>query len=191
MTTTASPVFRDLGGVIVPAAGSWTIDPGHADVAFVGRHFGLTRVRGRFTAITGNVAFGERLEDSAVTVEIDMTSVSSGDLTRDDHLRSPDFFDVAHHPTATFRSTAVDVVGATAAMHGELTIKGVSRPVTLDVEFLGAVRDPWGADRLVLSARGSINREQWGLTWNMLLEAGGVLVSKEIKLEIDVELIRS
>jgi polyisoprenoid-binding protein YceI len=190
-SATVSPAVRDVDGVVLPVAGGWTIDPGHADVAFVGRHFGLTRVRGRFTGITGEVTFGERLEDSGVAVEIDMRSVSSGDQARDDHLRSSDFFDVAHHPTATFRSTGVDVVGATATMHGELTIKGVTRPITLAVEFLGHARDPWGADRAVLSARGTINREDWGLTWNMLLEAGGLLVSKEVKLEIDVELIRS
>ena len=191
MTTITSPAVRDVDGIALPAAGGWTIDPGHAEVAFVGRHFGLTRVRGRFTGITGEVTFGERLEDSAVAVEIDMTSVSSGDQARDDHLRSSDLFDVARHPTATFRSTRLDVAGATATIRGELTIKGVTRPVTLAVEFIGHARDPWGADRAVLSARGTINREDWGLTWNMLLETGGLLVSKEINLEIDVELIRS
>jgi polyisoprenoid-binding protein YceI len=189
--TTTSPALRDIDGVAVPAIGTWTIDPGHVDVAFVGRHFGLTRVRGRFTDVTGEVTFGEHLADSTAAVEIDMTSVSSGDRTRDDHLRSADLFDVEHHPTATFRSTGVDVAGATATMRGDLTIKGVTRPVTLAVEFVGHARDPWGADRAVFSARGAINREDWGLTWNMLLEAGGLLVSKEIKLEIDVELIRS
>ena len=191
MTTIASPAVRDVDGIALPAAGVWTIDPGHAEVAFVGRHFGLTRVRGRFTVITGEVTFGERLEDSAVAVEIDMASVSSGDQGRDDHLRSADLFDVARHPTATFRSSGIDVAGATATMRGELTIKRVTRPVTLAVEFIGHARDPWGADRAVLSARGTINREDWGLTWNMLLETGGLLVSKDVKLEIDVELIRS
>jgi polyisoprenoid-binding protein YceI len=189
-TPTASPATRVVDGVDVPTSGVWTIDPGHAEVAFIGRHFGLTRIRGRFTAVSGEVTLGARLADSSVNVEIGMASVSSGDHTRDDHLRSADFFDVDHHPVAQFRSTGVEVAGASAAMQGELTIKGVTRAVTLDVDYLGHARDPWANDRAVFSARGTINREDWGLTWNMLLEAGGLLVSKEIKLEIEVELVR-
>ena len=182
--------LRTIDDIDVPAAGIWKIDPGHAEVAFVGRHFGLTKIRGRFTGVSGDVVFGENLTDSTVTVDIDMTSVSSGDQARDDHLRSGDFFDVEHHPTATFRSTAVTVTGTSATLAGELTIKEITRPVTLAVEYPGHARDPWGNDRAVFSASGTINREDWGLTWNMLLEAGGLLVSKEIRLEIDVELIR-
>ena len=179
-----------IDGIDVPAAGIWKIDPGHSDIAFVGRHFGLTKVRGRFTGVAGDVVFGENLTQSTVTVEIDTTSVSSGDQSRDDHLRSGDFFDVEHHPTATFCSTGVTVAGASATLAGELTIKEITRPVTLAVEYLGHARDPWNNDRAVFTASGTINREDWGLTWNMLLEAGGLLVSKEIRLEIDVELIR-
>ena len=182
--------LRMIDGIDVPAAGIWQIDPGHSDVAFVGRHFGLTKVRGRFTGVAGDVVFGENLTQSTVTVEIDTTSVSSGDQSRDDHLRSGDFFDVEHHPTATFCSTGVTVAGASATLAGELTIKKLTRPVTLAVEYLGHARDPWNNDRAVFTASGTINREDWGLTWNMLLEAGGLLVSKEIRLEIDVELIR-
>ena len=119
-----------------------------------------------------------------------MTSVSSGDQSRDDHLRSADFFDVEHHPLATFRSTGIQTSGASGSIAGELTIKGITRPLTLDVDYLGHVADPWGAERAVFSASATINREHWGLTWNMLLEAGGLLVSKEIRLEIEVELVR-
>jgi polyisoprenoid-binding protein YceI len=119
-----------------------------------------------------------------------MASVSSGDQARDDHLRSADFFDVEHHPTAGFRSADLSVDGARATVQGELTIKGVSRPVALAVEYLGHARDPWDNDRAVFSAAATINREDWGLTWNMVLDAGGLLVSKEIRLEIEVELIR-
>jgi polyisoprenoid-binding protein YceI len=189
-TPTTSPATRLVDGVAVPSPGVWAIDPGHAEVAFVGRHFGLTRVRGRFTAVAGEVTFGERLADSSVVVDIQMASVSSGDRSRDDHLRSADLFDVDHHPMAQFRSTRVEVADTSATMHGELTIKGITRPVTLDVDYLGHARDPWFNDRAVFSARGTIDREDWGLTWNMLLEAGGLLVSKEIKLEIEVELVR-
>jgi polyisoprenoid-binding protein YceI len=173
-----------------PAAGVWTVDPGHAEIGFVGRHFGLTKVRGRFIGVEGTVTLGDRLEDSRVEVVIDMASVSSGDQARDDHLRSADFFDVDRYPAATFRSTSVRADGPHTVLDGELTIKDASRPIRLDVEYLGQVADPWGNERAIFSARGRINREDWGLTWNMLLETGGLLVSKEINLEIEVELVR-
>jgi polyisoprenoid-binding protein YceI len=176
--------------VELPAAGTWTIDPGHALVGFVGRHFGLTKVRGRFTGVEGSVTIGEDPAASVVDVVIDMASVSSGDQARDDHLRSDDFFDVDHHPQAAFRSTAVQVVGASGKIVGDLTIKDITRPVSLEAEFVGQVVDPWGNERAVFSASASIDREDWGLTWNMILEAGGLLVSKEIRLEIEVELVR-
>lgn len=181
---------RTLAGVELPAAGTWQIDPGHAEVGFVGRHFGLTKVRGRFTGVDGAVVIADDPAQSSVDVTIDMTSVQSGDQSRDDHLRSADLFDVAQHPTATYRSTAVAVDGTSGAVDGELTIKGITRPVTLRVDYVGHAADPWGNDRAVFSATARINREDWGLTWNMLLEAGGLLVSKEITLEIEVELIR-
>jgi polyisoprenoid-binding protein YceI len=172
-------------------AGAWKVDPGHAEVGFVGRHFGLTKIRGRFVGVDGTVVIDPDVEQSTVHVVIDMASVSSGDGTRDDHLRSADFFDVTAHPTATFRSTAISVQGDRGRMEGTLTIKDVSRPVMLEVDLLGVGVDPSGNEHLVLSARGRINREDWGLTWNVVLEAGGLLVSKEITLEIEVELVRA
>jgi polyisoprenoid-binding protein YceI len=181
---------RTVSGVELPAAGVWQIDPGHAEVSFVGRHFGLTKVRGRFTGVDGAVVIADDPAASSVEVTIDMRSVSSGDQSRDDHLRSADLFDVEHHPAATYRSTVVTVNGTSGTVDGELTIRGVTRPVRLQVDYLGHATDPWGNDRAVFSATSRINREDWGLTWNMLLEAGGLLVSKEITLEIEVELIR-
>jgi polyisoprenoid-binding protein YceI len=172
-------------------AGAWKVDPGHAEVGFVGRHFGLTKIRGRFVGVDAAVVIASDVEQSSVEVVIDMASVNSGDIARDDHLRSADFFDVAVHPRATYRSSSLAVDGDRGRMTGDLTIKGVTRPVTLDIELLGTATDPWGNERLVLSARGRINREDWGLTWNVVLEAGGLLVSKEITLEIEVELIRA
>ena len=182
---------QQVNSIQLPA-GTWNVDPGHAEVAFVGRHFGLTKIRGRFTGVTGAVVIGEDISMSSVDVVIEMSSVTSGDQTRDDHLRSADFFDVEHHPTATFRSSTTNVSseGTTGSIVGDLTIKSVTRPVTLDVEYVGHVTDPWGGERAVFSASTTINREDWGLTWNMLLEAGGLLVSKEIRLEIEVELVR-
>jgi polyisoprenoid-binding protein YceI len=184
MTATENRIQR-------PSTGTWTIDPGHADVSFVGRHFGLTRIRGRFTGVDGSITIAEPVEQSTVAVTIAMASVDSGDQTRDEHLRSADLFDVEQHPTATFRSTRITAAGDRGRMTGDLTIKGVTRPVELDIDFVGGVVDPWGHERAVFSASGLINREDWGLTWNMLLEAGGLLVSKEVRLEIDVELIRA
>jgi polyisoprenoid-binding protein YceI len=188
-TEATTAAVRTVDGVELPAAGTWRIDPGHAEVGFVGRHFGLTKVRGRFTGVGGDVVVADDPARSSVTVEIDMASVHSGDATRDDHLRSADLFDVAAHPTATFRSTGVVLEGTSGRLAGELTLKGVTRPVTLEVDYLGHARDPWDNDRAVFSASATVNREDWGLTWNMLLEAGGLLVSKEIRLEIEVELI--
>ncbi len=185
-----STATRTIDGVDLPAPGVWTIDPGHAEVAFVGRHFGLTRIRGRFPGVTGSVVVGDAIDDSAVTVEIDMASVSSGDQSRDDHLRSADLFDVERYPSASFTSTDLTVEGASGQLTGDLTIKGVTKSVVLDVAYLGAAVDPWDNERAVFSASGVLNREDWGLTWNMLLEAGGLLVSREIRLEIEVELIR-
>lgn len=187
MTTTAT---RTVNGVEFPAPGTWTIDPGHAEVAFIGRHFGLTKVRGRFTGIDGTVHVADDITDSTIDVTIDMATVESGDAARDEHLRSEDLFDVAAHPVATFRSTGIAVDGAAGTIVGDLTIAGVTRPVELAAEFLGAVRDPWDNDRAVFSAHTSINREDWGLTWNMILETGGIVVSKQIRLELEIELVR-
>lgn len=181
---------RTAHGFERPAAGTWAIDPGHADVAFVGRHFGLTRVRGRFTGVSGTLHLGDRVEDATLDVVIDMTTVESGDHARDEHLRSSDLFDVEHHPTARFVSRQVEVSGAESVVVGDLTIRGITRAVSLDVHYLGSVVDPWENERAVFSASTRINREDWGLTWNMVLEAGGLIVSKEIDIEIEVEFIR-
>jgi polyisoprenoid-binding protein YceI len=183
------PATRTINDTQLPATGTWQIDPGHAEVGFVGRHFGLTKARGRYTGVDGAAVGADDPHASSVQVTIDMRSVSSGDQSRDDHLRSADFFDVEHHPTATYRSTAVHVDGTSGTIDGDLTIKGVTRPVRLWMDYLGHATDPWGNDRAIFSASSKINREDWGLTWNMLLEAGGLLVSKEITLEIEVELV--
>lgn len=187
---TSTEALRTIGGTEYPAPGRWTIDPGHAQVGFVGRHFGLTKVRGRFTGVTGHADIGDDIADSTLAVTIDTATVSSGDDTRDDHLRSPDLFDVEQYPQATFTSTGITVDGTTGTVTGDLTIKDVTRPVTLDVDYIGHARDPWGNDRAVFSASTAINREDWGLSWNMVLEAGGLLVSKEIRIEIEIELVR-
>jgi len=186
----SAPVQSDRG-VQGPTAGRWRIDPSHADVSFVGRHFGLTKIRGRFTGVSGQVNVAEEMTASSVEVELDMASLMSGDEARDAHLKSSDFFDVERFPTASFRSSGVRTDGPVATVDGELTIREVTHPVHLEVEYLGQTRDPWQTDRAVFSAYAVVNREDWGLTWNMLLEAGGLLVSKEIRIEVEVELVRA
>ncbi len=187
-STTAAPI-REWDGVVLPGPGTWDIDPGHADVAFTGRHFMLTKVRGRFTDVRGSITIADDIEDSLVDVTIGMASVESGNQTRDEHLRSPELFDVEQFPEATFRSVSVDWRGSRGVVLGDLTIHGVTRRVPLEVSFEGYVRDPWGGDRAVFSARTQVNREDFDVTWNMVLETGGVMVSKDISIEVEIETV--
>jgi polyisoprenoid-binding protein YceI len=180
---------RTVDGHVLPAPGAWEIDPGHTDVAFIGRHFMVTKVRGRFTDVTGTVVIAPHLDDSKVEVTINMASVESGSEARDEHIKSAELFDVQQFPTGTFRSTKVDWRGISGVVHGDLTIHGVTRPVDLAVTFEGYVRDPWGGDRGIFSARTKVNREDYGITWNVALEAGGLLVSKDIQIEIELETV--
>jgi polyisoprenoid-binding protein YceI len=173
----------------LPSAGRWQIDPGHTEVAFIGRHFMLTKVRGRFTALSGTIQVADPPEDSTVEVTIDMASVQSGNRERDEHLRSPDLFDVARHPTATFTGRAAGWQGTRGTLAGQLTLHGITRPVTLQAEYLGDTADPWGGHRAIFTAAGTINREDWGLTWNLPLDGGRLLVSREIRIEIELEAV--
>ena len=180
---------RTLDGHVLPAPGVWDIDPGHTDLAFVGRHFMVTKVRGRFTDVTGRVVIAPQMSDSTVEVTIGMASVESGSTDRDDHIRSADLFDVERYPTATFVSRRVEWSGTSGTVHGDLTIHGVTRRVPLIVSFEGHVPDPWGGHRAIFSARTAVNREEFGITWNMALEAGGLLVSKDVRIEIELETV--
>jgi polyisoprenoid-binding protein YceI len=188
-TNTAAAATRLVAGAELPAPGLWQIDPGHTEVAFIGRHFMLTKVRGRFTGVTGAIVVAEEPGESTVEVIIDMASVQSGSETRDDHLRSADLFDAARHPTATFRGRAAGWQGTRGLLAGELTIRGVTRPVTLQAGYLGHVADPWGGQRAIFTAEGTLNREDWGLTWNIPLDGDGLLVSKDIRIEIEAEAV--
>jgi polyisoprenoid-binding protein YceI len=132
----------------------------------------------------------EDVTDSTVVVEIDPASIDTRDAGRDEHLRTADFLDVEAFPTITYASTGLRRNGGDWVLDGDLTIKGVSRPVSLDVEFLGAAGDPWGGTRLGFSAKGELDREDWGLNWNQALETGGVLVGKQVKIDIEAEAIQ-
>lgn len=187
----ATQALREYQGVQIPEAGTYTIDPAHTTVEFVGRHLMITKVRGRFNEFTGQIVIGDTPEQSSVEVTIQTASVSTSDEKRDGHLRSADFFDVEKYPTITFRSTSVQLnADGTAKVTGDLTVHDVTRPVTLDVEFEGASPDPWGGQRLGFSATAEIDREDWGLTWNVALETGGMLVGKKIRLEFNVQAVK-
>ena len=188
-TKPAPAATRLVTGAELPAPGRWQIDPGHTEAAFIGRHFMLTNVRGRFTGVTGTITVTEEPGESTVEVTIDMASVQSGSQARDDHLRSPDFFDTARHPTATFTGRAAGWQGTRGLLVGQLTIRGITRPVTLQAEYLGHAADPWGGQRAVFTAAGTLNREDWDLTWNMPLDGGGLLVSTDIRIEIQAEAV--
>lgn len=171
---------------------AWVIDNGHSSITFSARHMMLSTVRGRFNTFTGTVDFNEaEPAKSAVDVTIDVVSIESKDEKRDGHLKSGDFFDVENFPKMSFKSTSVEKLGDnTAKLHGNLTIKDVTKPVVLNVEYHGQAKAPWGTTSACFHANTKINREDFGLTWNMPLETGGVLVGKEIKIEIDIEVVK-
>jgi polyisoprenoid-binding protein YceI len=185
MAVAQSPSVREL-----PAPGTWTLDPGHTDVSFTARHLMVTKVRGRFPLASGSITIAPNPLDSSVEATIDVANVDSGDAARNEHLRSADFFDSADHPTATFRSTKVEAEGdGTYRLLGDLTIKDVTRPVTLELEYLGTISSPWGDQRAGFSATTEVSRKDWGLEWNVVLEGGGVVVSDKVRLQIDAEAV--
>jgi polyisoprenoid-binding protein YceI len=193
MTTTEASTLatRAFEGTQIPAAGRYALDPTHTNVAFVAKHLMVSKTRGRFGEFEGTIVIADEPLDSSVAVTIDAASIDSRTPDRDAHLRSADFLDVEQFPTLAFRSVAVrHVDGDDFEVDGELTIKGVTRGVTLAMELDGVVGDPWGGQRLAFSAHTEIDREDWGLTWNVALDTGGVLVSKKVKIEIEGEAVR-
>jgi polyisoprenoid-binding protein YceI len=151
----------------------------------------VSKVRGRFLDFTGTVAIAEDPLQSRVEASVNISSVTTGDEKRDEHLRSSDFFDAAHHPTMTLVSTGIDPRGGDYTLHTELTIKGVTRPVDFHLEFDGVSADPWGGTRAGFTATTEINRKDWGLEWNVALETGGVLVGDKVKIELEIEAIKT
>lgn len=175
-----------------PSLTTWSIDPAHSHVEFAVRHMMITTVKGRFGIVQGTV----RIDDadharSEVDIAIDADSIDTREAQRDAHLKSADFFDVEKFPKLTFKSTQVsDVKGDNFKLQGDLTIHGVTRPVTLEVTAEGRGKDPWGGERAGFTARTQIKRSDYGLTWNQALETGGLLVGDDIKINLDVELVK-
>ena len=183
-------VLRTHDDRLIPVAGVYDIDGPHTSVEFVGRHLMITKVRGRFNDVRGQITIAEEPERSHVEVEIDVASLSSGNDDRDAHLKSADFFDVEHYPTIAFASTAVRPLrDNTWELAGDLTVRGTTRPITLQVDFDGGGSSPMGDERVGFSAATNIDREDFGLTWNVSLETGGLLVGKSVRIELAVQAI--
>ncbi len=186
----ADNTFDPATTVLTDIKGDYALDPTHSRLGFSTRHAMVTTVRGAFTDFSGEaVVDTENPVASKVTVTIKAASIDTGVADRDGHLRSPDFFDVETYPEITFSSTDVTRDGDDWTITGDLTIKGVTNPVSIDFESTGSAKDPFGNLRVGFEGSTSINRKDWGLTWNAALETGGVLVSEKIKLEFDVSAI--
>ena len=177
----------------VQLTGDYTIDPAHSTIGFVARHAMVTKVRGAFSVFSGSGHFdAEDPSQSRLELVIDVDSIDTRNADRDAHLRTNDFFDMEAYPQITFRSTSVESVGLeTFRVSGDLTIKGITRPVSFDLEYTGTATDPFGNERLGLEGSTTVNRKDWGMGFNVALEAGGVLVSEKIVLEFDVSAIKT
>ncbi|HXP19145.1 MAG TPA: YceI family protein [Streptosporangiaceae bacterium] len=168
-------------------AGTWDIDAAHSHVGFVARHLMVSKVRGSFTKLEGEIITAENPLESSATATIQTDSLSTGNETRDGDVKGENFLDVANHPTMTYRSTGIRAEGDGYVVDGELTIKGITHPVELAVEVNGFGPDPYGGTRAGLSATGEINRNDYGITANLVLPTGGVMVSEKIQLTIEIE----
>jgi polyisoprenoid-binding protein YceI len=183
---------RTINGVEAPAAGDWKIDPSHSEMAFIARYLMVTKVRGGFGEFSGTFHIAEVPEESWVEVTIKADSIDTGTADRDKHLRSADFLDVERFPELRFRSTNVELTGDMGLkVTGDLTIRDVTKQVVLDADFQGMAKDPWGGTRTAFSATTEIDREDFGASWNVALEAGGWLVSKKVRLELEAQAILS
>jgi polyisoprenoid-binding protein YceI len=184
MSTTEA---RTIAGVELPPAGTYRFDPAHTTVEFIGKHM-FTKTRGRFTEAEGTIVIGESPESSKVDVSIAAASLQSNSEQRDGHLVSGDFLNVEKYPTITFRSTGFrHTGGATFELDGDLTIKDITNPVTLKGEYLGTGMNPFGKVSAGFTAWTEFEREDWDMTWNMALEAGGWLVGRTVRVEVEVE----
>lgn len=169
--------------------GTWNYDATHSEVGFTVRHAGITKVRGSFSQVEAALTIAENIAESTVEATVGMDSVSTGNADRDGHLRGADFFDAENHPEMIFTSTSFELDGQDLTIAGNLTIKGETRPVTFTGEFTGAVVDAFGATRAGASVTTTISRKDFGITWNAAVEAGGVLVSDKVVINLDVAFI--
>jgi polyisoprenoid-binding protein YceI len=172
-------------------AGTWQIDPVHSDVSFTVRHMMVSKVRGRFDLVSGTIHLADDPLESSLAAEIDMASIDTGNADRDDHLRSAEYFDVEQFPTMHYRSTAVEQLNGDLCVIGDLLLRGTTCPVVLHVEPNGFATDPTGVTRAGFSATTSINRKDFGITMDMPMDGGGVVVGDKINIHLEIEAIRS
>jgi polyisoprenoid-binding protein YceI len=188
---TKTTVTRTIQGREVPPPGHYLIDPSHSSLQIIARHLMISKVRGRFEDFTGSIVIADDPAESRVEAVVQASSIDTGDRQRDDHLRSADFLDVEHHPEIRFRSTHVrPLPNDKWEVSGDLTIRGLTRPLVVEVEYCGTMTDPWDNVRIAFLATGEVNREDFDITWNQALETGGFLVGKGLRLECDVEAVR-
>ena len=191
VTQEAPAAPRVVDGVTLPAAGTYVLDPAHTRIGFIARHLMVTKVRGNFGEFDGSITIAEDPARSTAQATIRALSIETGAPDRDTHLRSGDFLEAEKYPELTFANARVVAQkGTKFAVLGDLTIKGVTREVELKVELDGVVTDPFGNEKLAVSARTEINREDFGMTWNAALETGGVLVSQKVVIEIEAQAVR-
>ncbi|MFE0626694.1 YceI family protein [Streptomyces sp. NPDC058864] len=179
------------GGLELPPPGPWTIDPAHSEVGAVAQHLGLSSVHGRFTTFAGRIDVAEQPLASSVEAVIDAASIDTGNGTRDAHLRSADFLDAAEHPAVTYRSTSmVPAAGDRWTVHGELTMRGITRPVDLDLAYLGTGPDPWGGVRAAFRATAELRREDFAMNWNQVVRAGIATMGTTLRVTLDIQAVQ-
>ena len=172
-------------------AGVWNVDTSHSRVGFVARHLMIAKVRGQFRDFSGVITIAPNPLESEVEAIVDLSSVDTGDASRDEHLRSADFFGVDQHPRMTFTSTGVKEDGDDHVLFGDLTINGLTRQVEFDLTFEGVGPDPWGGTRAAFTAEAEVSRKDWGLEWNAALETGGVVLGDKVKIELEIEAVKA
>jgi polyisoprenoid-binding protein YceI len=185
--TVEQSVTRVVDGRLAPVPGTYVLDKAHTQIGFVARHLMVTKVRGYFADFDGTIEVADEPTDSKVAVEVRMASVTTDDGTRDAHLRTADFFNAENHPTMTFTSTKIEPAGDHWRLTGDLTLRGVTKSVSLDFEFNGGLKDDYFGARIGFSASGEINRQDFGVSFNKALDGGGVVVSDKVRIEIEAE----
>jgi polyisoprenoid-binding protein YceI len=192
-TATVPAPAAAVDPALAALTGTYTIDPSHSGIGFTARHAMVTNVRGAFTEYEGTLELdGTDPATSGASIDVTIASIDTGSADRDAHLRSADFFDAEQFPLMSFRSTGAEALGgADYRITGDLTIKGVTKPISIDLEFNGAAKDPFGNERVGFEGKAELLRSEWGLTWNAALETGGVLVSDKIKLTFEISAIKN
>jgi polyisoprenoid-binding protein YceI len=180
-------ILADTSATVIPT-GTWAIDPAHSAVEFHIKHLGLATVKGRAPVVSGAIEGGE---EPSIQGTVAVASITTFDENRDGHLQSPDFFDVERYPELSFESTEIEFRGDDLRVEGELTVRGITKPVTLRGTFAGSGVDPWGNDRVGIDLEGTIDRTDWGLHWNAPLPGGGFLLPNDVKLTATFSAVRA